>query len=131
MRFLLDSDICVFWRRGRASVQEHLLAVKPEAIAISAITLAELRYGADCSNQPDGNHEAIDDFISAITVLGTESTIARHFGKIKAPLRQQGLLLEDFDLLIAATALAHNLVLVTNNTKHFRRIPNLRLENWV
>ena len=63
MKFLLDTDTCVFWLRGYASVRDHLAAVGPEVIAISVITLAELRYGAACSARPASNHQAVDDFI--------------------------------------------------------------------
>jgi tRNA(fMet)-specific endonuclease VapC len=92
--------------------------------------LAELRYGADCSAQPDANHQAIDDFVSGVDVLDVDADIARAFGKIKAQLRRQGNLIEDFDLLLAATALTNNLTLVTSNTAHFGRIGGLTLDNW-
>ena len=130
MMFLLDTDTCVFWLRGRAAVHARLAAVGPEALNISAVTLAELRYGADCSAQPDANHRAIDDFISGIAVLAVDAYTARGFGEIKAQLRRQGNLIEDFDLLLAATALANDLTLVTNNTAHFGRVEGLTLDNW-
>jgi tRNA(fMet)-specific endonuclease VapC len=130
MKFLLDTDTCVFWLRGLAAVRDRLLAVGPEVVAISVITLAELRYGAECSAQPAGNHQAIDDFISSLSILGIGPEIARTFGEVKAQLRQEGKLIEDLDLVIAATARTLDLTLVTNNQDHFSRIPGLRLENW-
>jgi len=131
MMFLLDTDTCVFWLRGRAAVHARLAAVGPEALSISAVTLAELRYGADCSAQPDANHRAIDDFVSGVDVLAVDADIARAFGEIKAQLRRLGNLIEDFDLLLAATALTNNLTLITNNTAHFGRVGGLTLDNWV
>ena len=131
MKFLLDTDTCVFWLRGHESVRHRLAAIGPEATGVSVITLAELRYGAACSARPEANHQAIDDFISGITVLGVDSEIARIFGDLKTQLRKQGMLIEDFDLVIAATVLTHGLTLVTNNVEHFRRIPRLPLESWV
>jgi tRNA(fMet)-specific endonuclease VapC len=131
MRFLLDTDTCVFWLRGRAAVHARLAAVGPEALSISAVTLAELRYGADCSVQPDANHRAIDDFISGIAVLAVDADVARAFGEIKAQLRRQGNLIEDFDLLLAATALINGLTLVINNATHFGRVAGLLLDNWM
>ncbi|RLD04909.1 MAG: PIN domain nuclease [Chloroflexota bacterium] len=131
MKSLLDTDTCVFWLRGSASVRNHLEAVDLESVAVSVVTLAELRYGADCSTCPEDNHQAIDNFVNGITILDTDSEVARSFGEIKARLRKEGKLIEDFDLLIAATAQVHNLCLVTNNVKHFNRIDDLRLENWV
>jgi tRNA(fMet)-specific endonuclease VapC len=130
MKFLLDTDTCVFWLRGRPAVQARLAAVDPDALHISVVTLAELRYGADCSAQPDANHQAIDDFVSGVAVLAVDADIARVFGKIKAQLRRQGNLIEDFDLLLAATALVNDLTLVTNNTAHFDRVGGLILDNW-
>ena len=131
MKFLLDTDTCVFWLRGRDSVRERLKAVGTSIVAISAITLAELRYGASCSAQNRTNHQAIDDFISGIKVLETDAAIAAVFGDLKAQLRKQGLLIEDFDLVIAATAQTYGLTLVTNNAKHFERIAGLKTENWI
>ncbi len=64
MKYLLDTDTCVFGLRGRASVRDRLAAVSPEETALSIITLAELRYGASCSTHPEANHRAIDDFVS-------------------------------------------------------------------
>ncbi|MGC9523429.1 MAG: PIN domain-containing protein [Anaerolineae bacterium] len=91
---------------------------------------AELWYGASYSAYPEKNHRAVLDFASGIGVLDLSSASALNFGDLKAHLRRIGMLMEDLDLLIAATALAHNLILVTNNTQHFGRVPELSLENW-
>ena len=131
MNFLLDTDTCVFWLRGRGTVRDRLVDVGLDAVAISIITLAELRYGAACSTQPEANHQTIDGFVSGVAVVEVDATVVRAFGEIKAGLRQQGLLIEDFDLLIAATARIYNLILVTNNTKHHSRVPGLRMESWI
>ena len=131
MKLLLDTDTSVFWLRGHSPVRERMTGFDPQAIAISVITLAELRYGAAYSARPADNHQAIDDFISPISVLGLVPEAASVFGVLKADLRRKGLLIEDMDLLIASTALAHDLTLVTNNVAHFERIAGLLLENWV
>lgn len=130
MTFLLDTDTCVFWLRGHAPVRQRLIAVGLQAVSISVVTLAELRYGAACSARPDTNQRVIDIFISGPTLLGVDTDIARAFGDLKAALRQRGQLIDDTDLLIAATAQVRGLLLVTNNTNHFSRISSLRLENW-
>lgn len=130
MNYLLDTDTCVHALRGRVSVRERLAAIGPEVVAISIITLAELRYGAACSARPADNHQAVDDFVQGLHLLGIDPVAARLFGDLKAALRQKGELLEDFDLVIGATARAHNLILVTSNLNHFRRIPGLQVENW-
>lgn len=130
MKFLLDTDTCVFWLRGNVPVRERL-AANLEVVGISVISLAELRYGANCSARPQANHQAIDDFISGIPILGVDQEIVQTFADIKAQLRKEGTLLEDWDLMIAATARTHQLTLITNNVDHFSRIPALRLDNWV
>ena len=131
MRFLLDTDTCVFALRGNESVQERLAAADPESLAVSVVTLAELRYGAACSTRPEANHKVIDDFIGGVMLLGLDDEIARVFGDLKAELRVRGTLIDDFDLLIGATAHRHQLMLITHNLAHFERIHQLQAEDWV
>lgn len=131
VRYLLDTDSAVAWLRRNQAVRQRVAAVGPAALALSIVTVAELRYGAACSAQAAANHQAIDGFLSGITVVGLDPAIARQFGDVKAALRTQGQLLEDADLFIAASALTYQLILVTNNTQHFARIPGLQLENWL
>ena len=130
LRYLLDTDTCVGWLRGNETVHRRLAAVGPTATAMSIVTLAELRYGSACSAHPEENHRAIDSFLTGVAVVGLDLATARTFGDVKAALRAQGMLLEDADLLVAATALAYQLTLVTNNTQHFTRILDLVIENW-
>lgn len=131
MKYLLDTDISVYWLRGHETLRSHIATIEPNSIAISAMTLAELQYGAECSNKPKENLESIDEMADNLTIIDIGPSITRQFATIKNDLRSKGQLIEDADLLIAATALAYNLILVTNNTKHFNRITELELENWV
>ena len=131
MKFLLDTDMCVYWLRGQSAVREYALMIDPADLAISIITLAELYYGAAWSAQPIATKRAVEVFADAITVLPLNPASVEIFGNVKATLRKQGQRIEDLDLLIAATALAHGVVLVTNNQQHFRRIPDLQLANWL
>ena len=131
MTYLLDTDTCVFVLRGSESVRDRLGAIDPDTVAISVITLAELRYGAACSVKPEANHQVVDDFASGVVVLGLDQEIARLFGEFKSQLRKQGMLIDDFDLLIAATAHHYRLTLITHNLDHFSRLPELQLEDWV
>lgn len=128
--FLLDTDTSVFWLRGRASVRNRVAAAGQESLRSSAITLAELHYGAALSARPEASQQAIDNFVSGLVVLDVTEGVARTFGDIKAEPRRQGSLIEDCGLLIGATAHTYDLILVTGNTAHFRRIPQLRLEDW-
>ncbi|MBM4424471.1 MAG: type II toxin-antitoxin system VapC family toxin [Chloroflexi bacterium] len=130
MKYLLDTDTCVFWLRGRDSIRERLSIVGLQEAGVSVITIAELRYGASSAVDRDRHHQSLDGLVSGLTILGISEEVARVFGSIKADLRSQGELIEDFDILIASTAIAYRLTLVTNNTKHFERISNLSLENW-
>ena len=130
MNFLLDTDTCVFWLRGHAGLRQRVAGLKVSELAISAVTLAELHYGAACSTHPEENHRAVEGFASALIVLGVEAQVARAFGEIKGHLRQQGRLLEDADLFIAATAQVYGLTLVTNNGAHFARIAGLAIDTW-
>lgn len=130
MTHLLDTDTSVFWLRGHIPVRDRIINAGSGTLSISVITLAELHYGANCSSRPQQNHDAIDAFVTRVAVLVIDTRVARMFAQVKAGLRQHGTLLEDFDLLIAATALTQQLTLVTNNVGHFNRIPGLRIERW-
>lgn len=131
MNWLLDTDTCVFFLRGDEKIHARITEIGRETIAISVVSLVELRYGAEYSAETMKNHQVVDQFVGGLAVLGIDDRVARAFAKIKTDLRRAGTLIPDFDLLIAATAAANNLTLVTNNTAHFDRISNLRLANWL
>jgi tRNA(fMet)-specific endonuclease VapC len=129
--YLLDTDICIYWLNGRQSVKDKLLAAGWEQVAISVITQAELYYGAYNSSRVAENLKRVDDFVKQLLILPLREATLKRFGALKTQLRQSGQPLPDFDLLIASVALVENHVLVTNNTRHYQRIPDLQLENWV
>lgn len=124
MTHLLDTDTCVFWLRGRPSVRERLQAVAPEAVAISIVTLAELHYGAECSDRPASNHNAIDDFIAALSIVDIDMETARAFGEIKAELRRSGALIP-FPAVCSPTA-SQTKARRRNTTRLTRRYGTLR-----
>mgnify|MGYP000746556083 CR=1 FL=1 len=97
---------------------------------LSEITIAELLYGATCSNRKDKMLKEVESFISQFTVLPIYGSLLM-FAELKSTLRSQGLLIDDFDLLIGASAVANDLILVTENVKHLERIPHLKIENWI
>lgn len=125
MTHLLDTDVII----------NHLKRIKPiptnntERFAMSVITYAELLYGIDKSPNPTNMHNRLKTMIHnvPIVVLSLTPDIIEVFSKIKVTLERAGKQLEDFDLLIAATAIAHNLTLVTGNKKHFQRIKSLSI----
>lgn len=128
--FLLDTNICVFLFRNKWNIADRLNHVGFEKCFISEITFAELKYGAYKSNRTKENLQLIDSFLQKVNVVPFEVGIDI-FAQTKNSLRLEGFTIEDFDLLIAASALAWNLTLVTDNIKHFRYIPNLEVINWV
>jgi len=129
--YLLDTDICIYWLKGNEWVREAVLKIGWGKLAISIVTKAELYYGAFNSVKVSENLARAEAFTQQFNILPLNDRVLRHYGDHKAQLRQAGNLLPDFDLLIACTALAEERILVTNNTKHFTRIPGLKIENWL
>ena len=131
MSYLLDTDTCIYWLKNRQSVRERVREVGWNQISICVITVAELYYGAYNSDRVTENLARAEFFIQQLPVLPLSNNALRRFGQLKAELRKAGQPLADFDLLIASIALAEGYVLVTNNTRHYDRIPELQLENWI
>lgn len=129
IRFLLDTDTCVFALRNAFGVYEKIDRIGRQHCCISEITLAELKFGAFKSDRKIERLRAVEYFCGRFEVLPI-SNVLDIFAETKANLERQGKPLDDFDLLIGATALHYDLVLATNNTNHFARILPDRLENW-
>ena len=131
--YLLDTNICVFYLRGRFDIDKKIDAVKWENCYISEITMLELKMGAELSLQKDGidRSEQLNRFFSDINILPIADAIDLA-AKEKIRLRLAGTPCEDnFDLLIACSAIANNMICVTDNTKDFHRFQDIRLENWI
>lgn len=128
---LLDTNVCVnLLRANSAAVVARLAQVGVTACAISEITEAELRVGAETSQRPAHQHALIDQLIAAFTILSVAPVI-RIYARECARLQANGQLIDNFDLLIGATAIANGLTMVTNNTRHFQRLPLPALEDWM
>ena len=131
MNYLLDTNICIYIiTKKLTSVVNKIVTKKPEEIAISTITLAELEYGAIKSLYPDQNRAALLEFLVPFTILDFDQIAVLHYGQIRMSLESKGTPIGPMDLLIAAQAKSRNLIVVTNNEKEFRRIKGLRIENW-
>ncbi|MCI0660112.1 MAG: type II toxin-antitoxin system VapC family toxin [Acidobacteria bacterium] len=128
--FLLDTDTVIYSMKGNPNVQKNLRRHINDSICISVITLMELYYGARKSQKVASNLAKIKMLEQSMETIpiGLEST--EIFGLFKTQLELEGNRLDDFDLIIASCAMAHNLTLVTNNVKHFQRICGLKLANW-
>ena len=129
LRFLVDTDWVIEYLRGTPAMVTRLTELQPQGLALSIISLAELYEGVFYSRDPEGDGRDLVDFLRGVTVFGIDAEIAQRFGRERGRLRKAGMLIADFDLLIGATALAHNLTLLTNNRSHFERIDGLEIES--
>ena len=129
-KYLLDTNICIFYFKEKYGVQKRLQQIGYENCAISEITLAELVYGAECSIDIEKNMVIINNFIRRVQVLPVLHAI-EIYAKEKARLRKIGNMIDDLDLFIGATAIANNMILVTENEKHLNRLSGIQIENWI
>ncbi len=130
MKYLLDTDTVSFALRGQGEVGARLREHQPSDVSISSITLAELRYGVDRKGSRK-LHALIDTFTGAMEVAAFDEHAAREFGRIGSILADRGTPIGELDVLIAAHAVALRCTLVTNNSRHFSRVPGLAVENWL
>ncbi|MDR3527832.1 MAG: PIN domain-containing protein [Rhizomicrobium sp.] len=131
MRYLLDTAVLSDFVRGNAAVMAQIRQRAPSDLAVSVITEHEVEYGLQrAPHLPAPVVEAMRDLMGAVTVLALEREDARMAASIRAQLAAQGTPLGAYDLLLAATALRHNLIMVSHNTSEFSRLSGLRLEDW-
>jgi tRNA(fMet)-specific endonuclease VapC len=128
-QYLIDTNICIYYIKGKFELKEKFEKSDPDNCFISEITLAELMFGVENSEKKEKNQKALDDFLTGVKVIPIYHSLALYAQK-KARLRKAGTPVDDFDLLIGVTAVTHNLVMVTNNTEHFKRIKGIKLDNW-
>jgi tRNA(fMet)-specific endonuclease VapC len=129
LHYLIDTDWVIHYLHAHPGIIARLDELQPQGLALSTISLAELYEGVYYSRDPEGDEQDLNDFLRGVTMLGLDTDIAKIFGRERGRLRAAGTLIGDFDLLIAATALYHNLTLLTNNRSHFERIDGLRMES--
>jgi tRNA(fMet)-specific endonuclease VapC len=131
LKYLLDSNIVIYVLKRRPKEVLDIFNTNASRMAISTITLSELMYGAEKSINIDKNLEAVEEFVSHLEVLPYDAKASQHYGQIKAALEKKGQIIGENDIHIAAHAISHGLILVSNNVREFKRVPNLALENWV
>ena len=129
-QYLLDSNICIHFMKGRADVVDAIRKVGWSNCHIAEISVAELLFGAECSANRDKNTELVEAFLQNVHIVPFSVGI-REFCKQKAQLRAKGELIEDTDLFIGAAAIASGYTLVTENVKHLSRLKGIQLENWI
>ena len=131
MKYLLDTNICVFFLRGKLNLDEIIREKGRENCFISEITVVELRYGAENSDNPAKSHKSVDAFVSGLSIIPIFGSIKR-YAKEKVRLKSIGKPMHDeFDLLIGVTAIENKLTLVTDNVKDFERLSGIKIENWI
>jgi tRNA(fMet)-specific endonuclease VapC len=131
VRYLLDTNACIRILNGSSpGVVERLEMLDPADVAMSAIVRAELIYGARKSAHLAENLRLVDAFFEPFECLPFDSRAADVYGGVRADLERGGRPIGPNDLLIAATALAHDLILVTHNVSEFERVPGLGVEDW-
>jgi tRNA(fMet)-specific endonuclease VapC len=127
LTYMVETDWAVHWLRGRKLIVERLKELDIYGLGLSIISLAELYTGMYRSDNISLAIEGMEEFLSYVTVLNINDDICRRFGEENARLREKGKIIEDFDLMIAATCLHYDLKLLTNNRRHFERIEGLEI----
>ncbi|PBI94510.1 tRNA(fMet)-specific endonuclease VapC [Flavobacterium sp. ACN2] len=130
MGYLLDTSICIFFLRGKLNLDKMVKEVGLENCYISEITVAELRFGAENSDDPKKSNKSVDIFLNGLTIIPIFGSIKRYAVE-KVRLRKLGKPINDeFDLLIGVTAVENQLILVTDNVKDFKLLDGIQMENW-
>ena len=131
MMYLLDTDICIYVINHKPQqVFERFRQYQLGQLAVSSITASELAFGVEKSGS-ERNKQALKKFLSPLEILPYDEQAVWHYAQLRHDLQSKGQTVGSLDMLIAAYALALDVVLVTNNTKEFERIERLKLENWV
>jgi tRNA(fMet)-specific endonuclease VapC len=132
VRYLLDTNICIYIAKGQpTAVRDRFEKHTLQELAMSTITVGELRFGAEKSQARVRALATIEQLVQMIQPCALPLAAAEHYGHIRATLQQQGQPIGNNDLWLAAHALAEGWTLVTNNSREFIRVPGLRVENWV
>ena len=131
MKYLLDTNTCIRYLNGTSeSVRRRIERIHPESIAVCSVVKAELFYGSVKSRYPERNLRKQKNFLNRFVSYPFDDEAAERYGKIRSELEKAGTPIGPNDLMIAATALVQNLILVTHNMREFERVEGLLLEDW-
>ena len=132
MKYMLDINTCIYIiKRKPMDVIDRFGQMRISQVHISSITLSELAYGVIKSSKPEQNQLALAQFVAPMEILPYSDEAAQHYGELRAYLEKQCTPIGSLDMLISAHALSAGCVLVTNNVREFKRVPNLKIDNWV
>lgn len=130
MKYLIDTNIASFAIRGIAGVKDRLVESKPSEISISTVSESELWFGVR-KKKSKKLEKSVENFLKPINKTGFSSEAAKIYGDLYAKLESKGMSIGICDTMIAAIAIEHELILVTDNVRHLKRIKNLKVENWI
>lgn len=128
-KYLLDTNICIFFIKGKYNLYDKINEVGEENCFISEITVAEMKYGVENSKTSEIMRPIVEEFLSKFIIIPIYDALDIYANE-KSKLRKQGLIIDDFDLLIGATSVKYNMVMVTNNVKHLNRIESIIIKDW-
>lgn len=129
IHYLIDTDWVIDHLNQIERVVARLKELRPQGLALSVVSLAELSEGVQYSRDPEQSQQALDAFLEDVSVLGIDEEVCKIFGRERGRLRKAGQRIGDFDLLIAATGLHYGLTVLTNNRQHFERVEGLQIES--
>jgi tRNA(fMet)-specific endonuclease VapC len=130
MRYVLDTNTLIYFFKGLGDVSKHMLAQSPSELSIPAVVLFELEVGIAKSTSPNKRKSQLQEITALVNILPFGIAESRSAAQIRVELEKQGLPIGPYDVLIAATALANNMILITHNQKEFGRIEDLKIEDW-
>ena len=132
MKYLLDTNICIYIIKQKPiEVFEKFRSLHVGDVGISAITLSELEYGVQKSRYSKKNKQALQEFLLPLEIYEFDYKSAIVYGTVRAYLEKSGTPIGALDTLIASHALSLGISIITNNEKEFKRVPNLKVENWI
>ncbi len=131
IKYMLDTNLIIYTIKNRPVNVRNTFKKHDGQMCVSTVSLGELIYGAERSAQPEKNMSVIEAMMARLEVLTFETQDTTHFGQLRAELARLGKPIGPYDTMIAGHARSRGLILVTNNTKEFKRVPGLRIENWV
>lgn len=132
MSYFLDTNMCIYFLNGRyPNLVEKLMSYEPEEIKIPSIVKAELLYGAEKSNNREKTENIVTQFLFPFEIVSFDEISAEYYADIRASLEKSGTPIGPNDIIVASTVLSNNGILITNNTKEFKRIEELKIDNWI
>jgi tRNA(fMet)-specific endonuclease VapC len=131
LRYMLDTNICIFTIKNKPAIVRQAFRDNQGQLCMSTVTLMELVYGTERSTKPKDNLAVVEGFAARLELLDYNSAAAIHTAQLRGELASLGTPIGPYDHMIAGHARSLGLILVTNNTREFERVPGLRIEDWV